>query len=518
MGAAASTNVAKTCANSVSNVLTNVVNNVDLNASSSQSIVVSETNGNVVISGNTLSNQYFINMKEVARSLTDSNVRSAIALEVAQQAKSLVKDINLGNVSAAGNIVDDAITETIKISNNISATCGAKLNVNQSITVTNTTGSVTIEGNSLSSAMSIFEDCMVDQLSQNSTISAIQSKIDEKASASTSGVSVWGLATIGGIILLGIVAVTALPTVLPFIVAGKRPKILGLIVLLIGIAFIIVYFTWTSTEMKSTLWGKSIIDTCDVNNQEFFNYDTTITTADEAIGKCNNDKNCQGYDFVSMSYTGGEWNELNRKTTKFYSQVGKCDPESDDSPILINRKVFYTTSEPEGMKGNLPTGSMLVLLNTVGNNLVSIKRSDGAFTNITLPEKFQNGIIIDVSIPGAVSLDNKNGDKTYSDGWKLTADEKLLDLKLTMGKETHTFNGPGQMVNYDITPNVSGYKSKVYKNWALYVGLGLVVTGLLLVIFLKQPGDVQKNTTSSNLQKVPETTDIKVKESKMKMD
>lgn len=515
MGAAASTNVATTCANSVSKVLTNVVNNVEFQSSGQQSIAVSGTTGNVVISGNTLSNQYFINMKEVASSLTDSNVRSAIALEVAQQAKSLVKDINLGNVSAAGNIVDDAITETINISNNISATCGAKLDINQSITVTNTTGGVTIEGNSLSSAMSIFEDCMVDQLSQNSTISAIQSKIDEKASASTSGVSVWGLATIGGIILLGIVAVTALPTVLPFIVAGKRPKILGLIVLLIGIAFIIVYFTWTSTEMKSTLWGKSIGLTCAAYNQESFNNDTTITTADEAIGKCNNDKNCQGYDFVSMSYRDNKWEELNPKQTKFYSQVGKCYPESDDSPVLINRKVFYTTSEPENV--TVPIGSMLVLRNRVGNNVISIKRSDG-FTNITLPKGFQ-GAISDVVISGAINLDNKHGDSYVPNGWKLTAeDAKLLDLKLTNETDTQKFNGPGQMVNYDIIPNVSGYKSKVYKNWALYVGIGLVVTGLLLVIFLKQPVDVQKNTTSNKLQKVPETTDIKVKESKMKMD
>lgn len=504
MGAASSTNIAKTVANATSNVLNKVMQNATSNAESSQIISVTDVTGDVDISGNKFTTKITVDMSQLLQSLNDSSVREDLASEVAQAAKSLVKDINLGNISTTTNDIENVINETISITTTLDSTCSSSIGETQSITVDSVNGNVTIKDNTFDNIAKMVGDCMVKTMSQNSAIQTLQTKIDQTASSSTSGFSIWGLAGVIGAIVLGLIVVTVGPTVVPLIAAGKNPQIFGFLVLFIATIFIIIWYAWTSKASNNTIWSKPLSDTCAPTT--ILSQTNSLKTADQARTTCLSTDGCVAFDFVlecdgnqphETLYTEDKTHDPVYRTTLYSSIFKDCKPEVDDSKILTKRSVIVSANN-DAEKESSEEGA--VWINKTDATFRILKKADSKLY-WTDPEKFDKDInyITNVNIDGAAILGDSN--VMYQTGWKMSAEKDLLKYTFTNDGQSKTVAGPGYIISSDVLPNVSGIVVTKRKSWILFTGIGFVILGVILLLFLKPKNKVNYEKNDGKMSK-----------------
>lgn len=493
MGAASSTNIAKTVANATSNVLNKVMMSQTSNINSSQIISVSDVTGDVNIDNNQFTANISVNMKQLLNSLTNSNIKDEVASEVAQAAKSLVKDINLGNISTTTNDIENVINESINLTTSLDSTCSSSIGATQSITVNKVNGDVEITNNTFNNIAKMVGDCMVKTMSQNSAIQTLQTKIDQTASSSTSGFSIWGLAGVIGAIVLGLIVVTVGPTVVPLIAAGKNPQIFGFLVLFIATIFIIIWYAWTSKASNNTIWSKPLDATCVPTT--ILKQTNSLKTADQARTTCLSTDGCVAFDFVlecdgnqphETLYTEDKTHDPVYKTTLYSSIFKDCKPGVDDSKILTKRSVIVSANNAVE-KESSEEGA--VWINRTNATFQILKKADSKLY-WTDPEKFGKDInyITNVNIDGATILDDSN--VMYQTGWEMSAEKDLLKYTFTNDGQSKTVAGPGYIISSDVLPNVSGIVVTKRKSWILFTGIGFVILGVILLLFLKPKNKV----------------------------
>jgi len=524
MGASSSSNYINSVTNIVTNISNNIINSQNVSSGATQIISISNTQGNVIISGNQFNIQANVNMTALLSAISDQNVRQDLEQQIGQVSKSLTKGLNLANIAISSNDIEDAINDAINISVNVSQTCATELNNLQQVNVNLTNGNVTITNNSFNIISNIISNCVTKSLSSSNAISSLQEKLDQSASSTTSGISIGGIA----LIILGVLVLfIGAPVAVPLIAGRKNPWIYGLLIMLIGGILLLVWNFWTKNIMSSTLWSQPLDDICYPSDQ--LSSVTNIPNYGLASSKALNTKNCVGYFFQANQKTGNAWNPLNPPKTIFYKTLDKsCLPKQDDSPILTFRKVYFGNKDATGINiSNLEIGDYFI---NITNATFQIYQSVGSFKSVywSAAKKFDNSIdsINNIDIPNKISTVSIF--KNKSTGWNLQSDSNLYKLNFTLNTDTKVIDGPGLKVSISSIPNASGIVLKQKKSWLLYTGIIITIVGILLTLYLilKKPKTTDttekkgffsffKKSTGKKVDKVEEKKVDKVEEKKV---
>lgn len=499
MGAAVSTNVTKTTTNAVTKVMTKIINSASTQGNSSQIISVSNVQGNVDISGNKFNTVITVNMSALFTSLNSTDVKQDLVQQLSQDAKAMIKDINVGNISDASNALDSYLTDTISITSNLSQRCTALANTSQQLLANNIEGNVTINNNSFTSFLDLTNSCIGKAISSSSAVNDLQNILSQTSSASTTGVSIWGLAAVGLVVIIGIGLVVIGPEVVPLIAAGKNPKILGLILIIFSLVFFAIWYFWTSDDFSSTAFAVPLKNSCAPTS---IIKTQIVSSPDEAARIAQTIKGCAGFDFTSWTQEGEVWRPLEQKTATFYSSIGSnCSIQTDSSPILIPRKMIVcnnVTDITADILKTLKIGDVRLQPNNASYYLLTSQTQN---TVSWSSAKRLNENVSSIKLVSGVDF-LKIGEPFSPNGFDLTTDESLLEFVLTQNKSrdvtTFKATGPGYTVTKE-SPNVSGILiKKRSKTWALYTGIAILILGILLALFLKpkqQTKEQEKKTS-----------------------
>lgn len=484
MGAAVSSNVAKTTANVVSSVINTQIQNELAQSDSSQIISVSNVEGNVTIDGNVSKVEVTIDMEQLLNTFTDANVQQDLALKLAQAAKALVKDINLGNVSVALNKVENFITETINVTTTLNQSCASNVTSTQKIIVDSVQGNVNINDNQFVAILDLVQNCVLKAVSNTTSVNDLQTEINQSSTSKTFGISIWGIGFVLLIILGGAFLILLGPELIPIIAIGKNPKIFGIIIFTIGLIFLAIWEFWYESSISSSLWARSFDSECkpvEVLSKH------NVSSADEASRLCANDKNAIAYDFVANKKTGNYWVKLTQFEAVLYSKVGSgCTLLTDDSPILTTREVTISNENAPERFAKVFNGE--IWINTSTATIQEYK--DGTWTVPKVIDKRIDSVSVDIE--GATLL-SKNPNSNF----KLKSTRDLVSFTITNISTNEIFSipGPGLTLIENLVPNVSGIKIKKRKNWALYTGAGLAIVGILVAVFTKPKQPKQSKST-----------------------
>jgi hypothetical protein len=153
-----------------------------------------------------------------------------------------------------------------------------------------------------------------------------------------------------------------------------------------------------------------------------------------------------------------------------YSNVLGYSPIPDDSKLLIDRTIVY--SQENGQYGD-----------------VYIDPSKGVYKTFTngwsAGVQFANGPISQI-----------NGKTTNLNGATITFEPALYNINVTNNGTTTIVSGPGRIVDQNARPNVYGTIYNKHRMWAMYVAIGLLITGVLFTILLKPKETSIRNSES----------------------
>lgn len=495
MGASSSKNIAKSVANIVSNITNNIINKQNVSNSNSQIITINDTHGNVTITNNTFNISASVNMQSLLEAISDQDVRQDLEQQIGQVSKALSKDINLANISISQNEIDDAISDAINICINVSQTCNSSISNQQQVTVNVSDGDVTISNNSFMIISSVITSCVENSLSKSSAISNLQQKLDQTSSASVSGISIGGIASI--LLICGLLFII-FPMVLPLLAAKKYPWIFGLIIIIAGVVFLICWNFWTTKQFSTTLWALPFEDNCLPTNivsssNKYQNYDL-------ASKKALTIKNCIGYFFKANEKYGNGWRSVNPPMTYFYDKLdSKCKTKQDDSPIFVERVCFVgnkEASQTNFQNNKKPTEGDFFI--NKSNATFQILKKENLWS---VAKKFQDSInsLDSINIPNIIIENNTREYKNSN--YSLSSETNLYKFVLTDGSNSFSVDGPGLKISKDTPPNACGILIKQKRSWLLYTGGALIFVGFIALLYpllKKNEKTKEKNDTKQN--------------------
>lgn len=479
MGAVFSTNVAKTNVDVISNVLSSVVSNNISNSTNSQIISVTDVVGNVDIEGNSLSSTVEVKNSALLSSLQDTTIQDKLTFELGEAAKAMLKDIAIGEVSTATNIASSTLSETINITTNLTNTCQSSVTESQSIVVNKVNGNVVVNNNHLTELLGQVNECITNAIGNSKATQSLQSTLELASTASLQGVSIWGIASILGFLVLGAAVVLIGPEVVPIIAAGKNPILLAAFALVISAVFFIIYFAWTSTNFTSTCFSKLYADECKpVEEIKRVN----VSTADEAGRIAHAESKCVAYDFVKYTKEGAsgtqpssstpeEWQVLDQPYCVLYSKVGACPVLQDTKPMLYYRKIWV--------------GSTFPPRNSFEAGMIYIDTMKGEYAVLDTLADYSSPRMQSLSVKGAFKFTNKNYPRTpHIQPTTTFSLPPTRELKLDKGNIILDTDLLAKALFIAPDSNVTGKQIKVRKSWALYTGIGFGALGLLFFLFL----------------------------------
>lgn len=488
MGSSTSKNIATIITNSIAKVSSEIIQNTQLTSDSSQVISVSNVQGDVNISGNTFSQTASLNMTALFDALSEGENQQKIVYDVVQNAKSLVKDLNIAQFADSEDMLSTIANATSSIVSQISQTCQIFTTQNQNITVDRVVGNLNITNNVEQQVANLFEKCNEKAVSENKIIQNLSERLNQSASSTTAGLSAWAIAgiiaAVLGIPVIG--AAVALPRLLNFIFP---------IMILAGIVFIIVYNTRIKQEMKLTKYSQFIQTDCGVSTYDILQGVTPV----EAATICKDDSNCVGFDWKRFIDSDEPFAQMYKKIVP-----EQCPIKQNTKDILIKPKLGQGNAEPtlstvEGTLGD-------VYLNQ--KNGIWYQRTDtwptgwqpmGQFVNDQFPS-ISWGILdpVDEEVDPTVVQDNSVG--LIVDGTvyiKTTPTIDRYDVYIYKNRKWNlqrTIKGPG--VYYSTKPDteISGLKTTVKPTWMLYAGLACLLIGIVGLFIYR--------FTSKNVEKV----------------
>ncbi len=491
MGAAVSKNVTKQTINAIVSVTSQEILKVNNGTNINQLIEVSNTGGNVTIEGNVLNAVATLNMSALATALNDTDAKQNLQDALSQSSKALVKDINLLNVSDAENLVDSLITESTSIANNLTTTCESLFSSNQSIIVDTTAGNVSINNNILQSLTNVFQDCVSKQVSQNKVLNDIQTQINQSSEASTLGFSIWGVVAILAFVVVGILAVVVGPAFIPLIASGGKAGLLvGLVFMIIGAIFLLIWWFWSKRQTKISLWARPLEDDCrPVTVLSVMEY----TSAQAAQDACTANKACKGFYFDATTF----------KATLYSSLSDKCQVRVDDRPITRKRRVYVSAGPAynfaEGLeKQPVPTWGDLWI------NTLDAQWQERFEVGWSLAAQLHPAVNSIANFIGFVVRPISPQQSRYypvqrSQTWDMYSTD---DLEKYSFRQTGTETSPDALIieaeGRGITtrgmppPNVAGLAFNARKSWMLYVGIGFTALGVIMATFLGFKGAAKK--------------------------
>lgn len=230
MGAAVSYNSVKAITKSVADISSQITTNQKITTDINQIISVTHVKGDVYIKGTVMRQQINVNLGAVMKAIANQDAQQKIANDLAQEAKSVVSGINLGQYSSATNMINMFVDVSTRIVNTMLLNCDAKIQANQTIMIDDVQGNVTIVDSVFDIMVDALLQCTQDAAASNSSLQDIENKIKQIASSKAQGVELWQ-----------VLAVIAAGLILFPAVTGRmlgRRAIIGIMMMIVGSAVV----------------------------------------------------------------------------------------------------------------------------------------------------------------------------------------------------------------------------------------------------------------------------------------
>lgn len=319
MGNAKSINVAKAVVDIYSKVAAETVQSSTISSNNTQIISVSNTGGDVVISGNTITQKANINMTSLMDSISNIDSQQRIGLQLDQLAKSLVSGLNFFTFDDAKNTAETLVKSQTEINNAIRQTCALSSNNVQSITVKSTKGGVNITNNVLSQMTDIFDKCALKSVLGVRAVEDVQSRIDQTAESKLEGFNLaW--------VVLAVLAFLLVPVLVAGRVASKSLQYLFPLLGVAGAIVFSLYFVLGKTYMKSYTFTKPF----NCNKAKKDGSVAPTTSVKQAVDACLKSSSCRVMDARVTE------NGLVAKLTpviSFYSSGESCPLDFYTQPV-----------------------------------------------------------------------------------------------------------------------------------------------------------------------------------------
>ncbi len=473
MGSAVSKNITKAATEAIAKVSSNIIQHTKLTTDQTQIISVTDVDGDVHISGNTFTQKANINIRSLLNALVQESVQQDLTIQIAQACKSIVSGLNIFQFPDARNDINLFLKASAELVTTISQSCATSVSNNQVITVSRVKGSVYIENNVMSEMMDIFGSCTQDAVSKNTVFQKLQEKIDQSATAKAEGLDLWQL-----IILIAIVIGIPFVSVVGGIaVVGRYLFPLSIVS---GAGCLVAYYTWIDETVYSHAFSNLIRNIPSCNAQLLNPSSTSYATSGEAAQACANNRFCKAFDWQgTVVDASGNHISFRPPQTTFYSGIAPgCEQTIKSSPDhskVFRYPIFIKGSGPPNKNGD-------VYLDTSTANYyffdqetkVWVKQGSFAHSDFTSRNSINWGTIPPTSssqgVPGSIYVYYDSGDPVYfhvyvknPDGWKAYP----------------TLRGPGLVPDTPDNINVSGFTTIKQKKWLLYLGVALLIVGVL---------------------------------------
>jgi hypothetical protein len=484
MGASVSTNSAKVVVNAVSKIASQIVQTSNISQSASQIISVTNVTGDVIISGNRMSQKVNINMSALLDAMSTEQAQQNLATELAQQAKSLTSGLNIGQLSVASNSMDTLVQASIDLVSKIGQTCSSLANQSQQIYVENVVGSVRIENNVQEQITEIIQNCVGHAVANDTAIQDITTRLSQSASATSAGLSEWALVALAALVI-GVPVIGGVVGGVVFL------KYIFPILLIAGVVAIIVYFYYTSDTMALDAYSKFISNTSacvaeGATPKQLYN------TAERASVACLADSNCAGFDWKGIDVNAdGTYAILDIPVTTFFSTI---QPECQSSVAKDNVKmvrapvVFSGSGEPATHPPNAVKGDVYVDL--VTSQWFQWDRSGsfqpkGIISHDHFAKLVVSGLMPTAAVSGSADYCYVYANPQNPEYWHVY---KYVPNAAQRWVEQTKVPGPGMFASAPSITNASGFKTTQRKTWLLYSGIAAIVVGAVgsAYVFLKK--------------------------------
>jgi hypothetical protein len=465
--------ISKNVVNFVSDIITTTTNEVllkqEVNNNQSLIIRIHDTEGDVNIHDNVFEQRATVSIKALQTTLLNTEINQKIDQQIAQAAKSVISGINLLQFSNAENTIDNLIKACIEIKNTTLQTCLSSTNQNINIIVEYTKGNVNISNIKTKQMAVVFNECVQNATNSNKTIQDVITKLDQAASATSEGFSLWAIAGIiigivligGGSFAIGVTAVTKIvfpATLIASCISG------------------VLYFTLTTNP---TILSYGYVDkllsensNCEVSSKAT----ESVATSTLASEKC-----------LNGNFSAYEWN--NGKAIFYDQKIGQAcinsyTYENKDKTPLISNLVYK-----KGEHDTLDSDQINTLrLNTSNNKLWFYDNSKqwkeiGTFSNTI------NWDNIDPSGKGSEGnlFINYEKNKLFKyDGTKwieqCNSNNNDKDCKIMQNIPTNSINS-----NVEKSKFVGFKRDGLRKKWLLYLAIGLFVVGVIGIVLTNKP-------------------------------
>lgn len=473
MGSSVSKNVSSIVTNAISKISSDIVQNSRVSTDSTQVISVSDITGNVSIDGNVSSQTATLNMNALFEALSSSENQQKILFEVAQQSKSLTKDLNLVQYADSNNTISTMVNATASILSTISQTCKIFSTQTQEINIERVVGNVNITNNIQDQITRIFSQCTEKAVSENKQLQDVVSSLNQTATSTTEGLSAWALAGI-------VAAVLGIPIIGASVALPKILKFLFPLILLTGVIFIVLYTTKTKEEMKLTAYSTFIKTSCQTQLLS-----TDASNEFEAQQKCQNDPKCKGFDWKIYDVQPDGLISFSPAFAQYYSDIQPpdCTVAQDRanivSPIQTSKGIGMPTPTTPG-DVYLHTGTGIWYQRN--EKWPTLWQPMGSFTTSTFsnidwgfsdpPSAVQTNIVTDIdTLPFA-------NDSVYVQISRLLDTFTVYRLNGVSWIEERKSKGPGIKINAPKQTNTSGIKTVTKPTWMLYTGIGAITLGI----------------------------------------
>lgn len=486
MGGAVSTNVINMITNTIANISSDIIQKTKLSQDSSQIISVSNIDGDVIIKGNVFYQRASINMTALMKALSTEAAQQDLIYQISQEAKSLVSGLNIAQFADATNTVNLLMNTTINMLTTINQTCAALMSQRQEIIVKRVKGNVYIQDNVFNQVADIISYCTQNVVSNNSAMQDLKVKLDQTASATADGLSLWGIAILAAIVI-------GVP-VIGGVIGGKAIlKYIFPLVAVVGIVLLGLYFYWTKTDMKqlgfSTFIGSTPICVAKKLGESTTEYDNVV----DANAACFKNDTCVAFDWQGITVKpDGTYDPTVPPITTFYESIsnGCSDNIKQDKIDIIHRPVFHVSAiDPKGDEKDVPEGD--AFLNTTTS--VWFQKTDGRWqTKGTLIDVAFNKLLYG-TVPPASTLTGGDYYLYYSPANPLSMYlyKRVEGTNGSRWDQVMKMAGPGLIPTAPKVTNASGFKVENKKKWLLYFGitgiaLGVMGTVITIVMIRKE--------------------------------
>lgn len=464
MGAALTSNILRVTTDVVATISTKILLKTKLSTDTSQVISVTDVHGDVHIVGNRFYQTATINMKALMKALSSEAAQQEIMTEIAQAAKSLASGINLGQYADAENLMNLLVKSTIALISNMETSCGVFISQDQEIIIERVKGNVYIQNNVFYQVQNIFQDCVERATSGSSSFQQLEEKLKQEATAKVEGISGWIFVAILAV-FIGAVAI-----------GGKYVlKFLFPLIFVAGAVLLVLYFAWTYGDLKVIGYTRGIQKLCGLTPAKTFDSPNSTQTRNT----CVNQAACRAYDWRSYK-TDGKFVPVPPKGYIYNRIPDSCITElNNDTPD--SSPVTRVPKFESGMGAPKEKGSY-------GDAYLD----KGSAFWYQLNEQL-TWAHMGTFVPGFHGVIDWGAEtpKTGVAGQYFVTYDPTNPIKFSVLRRDdkgqwvseNTFKGPGLIPDAH-RPNVTGYKYRARRMWALYGGIAGLAVGALGSIYV----------------------------------